>query len=531
MPLRDGAGFVAFDALVAKCCPGNRINDARMRQILAAETLGDYMKVWKGTVDRHEAPPEANGADVVTRFGTFRPSGDAFSPSMRAVLGGLWMGLLACGAGVVVALSPARIRRPGRFALIIGTGPSDVTRDGSDERFVEFCRNGPISTLHAPAMLMVQSGGDSQSGFDSGILYAKRPLYRLVRVSHADWLQRLGVAGRLMLGAVAAVVKTPFDARPALLMRDAMEAVVVRALVRWGALGEVMITNSAATRQAIWIRDGSVPCAMVWYSENSKWIWQDGIHDAELPMYRHLRVGVHWVWTEAHANWLRSLGHSGPIHVVGPILWYLPRRVPTKPAPDVLWVTVFDIIPVSEEFAEQIGFIDNYYSLDRCLAFLSGVLVAAEAARAQTGLPIQVRIKPKRFQPKASSVYVREVESLIGVGALACMETSADLFDAARDSLISVVQPFSSPALVAAERGCLACYYDAAQVLERPSSLSPEIPLVSTTEELCALIITSANRHSLIVSQGNTEARLPSIKDRETSSGAFGTIRREDMTR
>jgi len=496
MPLRDSAGFIAFDALVAECCPGNRITDARMRQILAAETRGEYMKVWKGTVDRHEAPPEANGADVVTRFGTFRPSCGAFSPSGRAVLGGLWMGLLACSAGVVAALFPARIRRLGRFVLIIGTGPSDVTRDGTDERFVEFCRKGPISTLHAPAMLMVQSGGDSQSGLDSGILYAKRPLYRLVRVSHAGWLQRLGVAGRLLLGAVAAVVKTPLDARQALLMRDAMEAVVVRALVRWGSLGEVMITNSAVTRQATWIREGSVSCAMVWYSENSKWIWQDGIHDAELPMYRHLHVGVHWVWTEAHANWLRSLGHDGPIHVVGPILWYLPRPAIPKPAADVLWVTVFGIIPVSDDLAEQLGFTDNYYSVDRCLAFLRGVVVAAEAARAQTELPIQVRVKPKRFRPKAPSEYEREVETLVGVGALACMETSADQFDAARESLISVVQPFSSPALVAAHVGARACYFDATGVLERPVDLDQAIPFVQDRALLEAIIVDAARSAS-----------------------------------
>gem|GEM_PF-1933247 len=531
MPLRDGAGFVAFDALVARCCPGNRITDARMRQLLAAETLGDYMKVWKGTVDRHEAPPGANGADVVTRFGTFRPSYGAFSPSGRAVLGGLWLGLFACSAGVVAALLPARIRRHGRFVLIIGTGPTDVTRDGTDERFVEFCRKGPISTLHAPAMLMVQSGGDSQSGLDSGILYAKRPLYRLMRLSHAGWLRRLGVAGRLLLVAVAAVVKTPLDARQALLMRDAMESVVVRALVRWGSLGEVMITNSAATRQATWIRDGSVSCAMVWYSENSKWIWQDGIHDAELPRYRHLHVGVHWVWTEAHANWLRSLGHSGTIHVVGPILWYLPRPAIPKPAADVLWVTVFDIIPVSDDVAEQLGFTDNYYSVDRCLAFLRGVVVAAEAARAQTGLPIRVRIKPKRFQPRVALAYTSAVDSLASDGRVKLLDCVQDLFQVIEDSALIVVQPFSSPALVAADRGCLACYFDAAQVLERPTSLSPEIPLVSTTEELRALIITSANRYSPIVSQGNTEAGRPLIQDRESSSGAFGAVRRQDMTR
>jgi len=505
MPLRDGAGFVAFDALVAECCPGNRITDARMRQLLAAETLGDYMKVWKGTVDRHEAPPEANGADVVTRFGTFRPSGGAFSPSGRAVLGGLWMGLLACGAGVVAALSPARIRRLGRFVLIIGTGPSDVTRDGTDERFVEFCRKGPISTLHAPAMLMVQSGGDSQSGLDSGILYAKRPLYRLVRVSHAGWLQRLGVAGRLLLGAVAAVVKTPLDARQALLMRDAMEAVVVRALVRWGSLGEVIITNSSASRQAIWIRDGSVPCAMVWYSENSKWIWQDGIHDAELPMYRHLHVGVHWVWTEAHANWLRSLGHAGPIHVVGPILWYLPRQVPTKPAPDVLWVTVFDIIPVSEEFAERLGFTDNYYSVDRCLAFLSGVLVAAEAARAQTGLPIQVRIKPKRHQPRVALAYTSAVDSLASDGRVKLLDYVQDLFQVIEDSALIVVQPFSSPALVASALDRPACFFDASKQLSRPSCLDAGIGFVIDPVELGKLIsgaASAASRESKICDLG-----------------------------
>lgn len=489
MPLRDGPGFIAFDALVAKCCAGNRVTDARMRQLLAAETLGDYMKIWKGTVDRQDAPPGTDGADVSTRFGTFRPSRGAFRPSARAVLRGLGMGLLACGAGIAAALLPERRRHSGKFVAIIGTGASDVIRDGSDERFVEFCRKGPVSTLHAPAVMMVQHGGDMDSGTDSGIFYARRPLYRLMRVSSTGWLQRLGVAQSLLRASVAALVTTPFDPRQALLMRDLMEAVVVRALVRVGSLREVIITNSAATRQATWIRDGSVPCAMVWYSENSKGLWWTGIHDAEMPMYRHLQVGVHWVWTEGHANWLRSLGHSGTIHVVGPILWYLPRAARANPATNVLWVTVFDIIPVVEEFAEELGFTDNYYSVDRCVAFLRGVVAAAEGARAQTGLPIQVRIKPKRLQPKAAPGYAREVDALLGVGALSRMDTSADLFDATRESLISVVQPFSSPALVATDSGCLACYFDVAQVLEQPRFLSSKAPLVQTTKDLCALII------------------------------------------
>jgi hypothetical protein len=489
MPLRDGAGFLAFDALVATCCPGDSITDARLRQILAAKTLGDYMKVWKGSVDRHEPPPGADGSDVTTQFGTFRPSRGAFSPSWRAVLGGLGMGLLACGASVAAALLPASIRRTGKFVAVIGTASSDVSRDGSDERFVEFCRKGPISTLHAPAMLMVQHGDEMQSGTDSGILYAKRPLYRLMRTSHAGWRRRLGVAGRLLIGATEVLVKTPFEPRRALLLRDRMEAVGVRALVRWGSLGEVMFTNSAATRQATWVRDGSVRCSMAWYSENSKWIWQDGNHAAELPMYRHLAIGEHWVWTAAHRDWLHQLGHRGPCHVVGPILWYLPRtplaRSPSNPA----WITVFDIVPVSDRRGIEIGFVDNYYSAARCSEFLRRIVAAVESARLATGQDLRIRIKPKRIQPLMAPEYAAELDALVRSGIMTVMDSAQDLFDVVRESSLSVVQPFSSPALVAAHTGARACYFDAGGVLERPADLDPAIFFAQDQAALGAIIL------------------------------------------
>jgi len=494
MPLRDGVGFLAFDALVSKCIPGTTARDARIRQIVAVHALGGFMQRWDATDRRGDPSPGSNGEDVETEFGTFRPAQARYSPSASAVFRALRMGLLALGAALSATMFPARRRVSGSYAIVIGTSASDRIRDGSDKRFVEFCRHGPVSRLHSPTRLFVQSAHGGITSSDPQIEYSPRPLYGLLRSANLTVLARLRLGMLLLVRATQVLLGTCEDRQAALLVRDVIESEVVRALVRAGKLERVLFTNSSASSQPLWVRSRAVPCSMIWYSENSKWLWQVAEGEAELPIYRHLCIEAHWVWTEAHANWLRSLGQSGPINVVGPIVWYLPLPAPAKPVSSVLWVTVFDIVPVSGGVAQQLGFTDNYYSVDRCIAFLRGVVAAVESARAHTGLPLQVRIKPKRLQRHAASAYTQEVESLIANGSLSCLSESADLFEVSRESLIAVVQPFSSPALLASAIGQTACYFDAGNVLGRPLLLSSAIPLVSTAEALGSVIAEASKR-------------------------------------
>jgi polysaccharide biosynthesis PFTS motif protein len=283
-----------------------------------------------------------------------------------------------------------------------------------------------------------------------------------------------------------------------------METPIITAMVRWGSLREVMFTNSAASRQPMWMRDGTVPTSMIWYSENSKWIWQVGDLDGDLPIYHHLAANEHWVWSQGHANWLRALGHSGPVHVVGPILWYLSDRPDPVRTFATAWITVFDIIPVTADRAVSIGLVDNFYSADRCIEFLRGIVEAVARVRQGCNLDIRVRIKPKRIQPHMDRAYADVLDALVKDGTIELMDPRADLFDLVRSSAISIVQPFSSPALVAAHMNARACYFDATAILPVPEHLDPAIMFVQDVASLERVI-----RDAVLSNAADCPATIP----------------------
>jgi hypothetical protein len=505
MPLRDGIGFLAFDALVAKCIPGTTTRDARIRQIVAAHALGGFMQRWDATDRRGDPSPGSNGEDVETEFGTFQPAQARFSPSASAVFRALRMGLLALGAALSATMFPARRRVSGSYAIVIGTSASDCIRDGSDKRFVEFCRHGPVSRLHSPTRLFVQSAHGGISSSDPQIEYSPRPLYGLLRSADLTVLARLRLGMLLLVRANQVLLGTCEDRQAALLARDVIESEVVCALVRAGKLERVLFTNSSASSQPLWVRSRAVPCSMIWYSENSKWLWHVAEREAELPIYRHLCIEEHWVWTESHSRWLRSLGHSGPIHVVGPIVWNLSKRTERSDPAPIAWITVFDIAPVTPSRAREIGFVDNYYACGACVAFLRGVVEAVERQKGNCRISVCIRIKPKRIQPHMDRAYADELDALVKKGAVEVMDPKVDLFDLVRSSALSIVQPFSSPALVAAHMKARACYFDASARLRIPEHLDPAIMFVQDVSSLervifDAVMAKSADRPATIPS-------------------------------
>jgi hypothetical protein len=492
MALRDGAAFLAFDEVVRRSVPGDGKLEARLRQVVTIVTIAGWMSRWASTSTHDGESPGVCGEPVRTAGGTLRPGSGSFRPSATVFLAGIRDGMLTLAAGLAATLFPARIRHTGTYTAVLGIGKSDVVRNGSDHVFVEFCRRGPVRPLHNPSSLIVQHGEDGCSNVDSSILYARRPLFRLLRIAPAGWLQRLRLALSLWGAMANGLLKSAADPRQAMLLRDRLEAPQVRALVDWGSLGELVISNTWAKRQPLWLREGAVPSSMVWYSENSKWLWLDHGQDAEWPIYRHLSVGEHWVWSEAHAFWLRRVGHAGPIHVVGPLLWYLDREETFDCDKLVAWITVFDITPVSPEIATQVGFKDNYYSTTRCVEFVRGIVDAVVAARRSTGLDIRIRIKPKRVQHFPDRSYGDALAALVNGGAVSVMDSVQDLFEITRGSALSVVQPFSSPAIVAVHVGSRACYFDASADLLEPEDLDPRIPFVQDRDDLAAIIADAA---------------------------------------
>jgi polysaccharide biosynthesis PFTS motif protein len=84
------------------------------------------------------------------------------------------------------------------------------------------------------------------------------------------------------------------------------------------------------------------------------------------------------------------------------------------------------------------------------------------------------------------------------------MDPRADLFDLVRSSAISIVQPFSSPALVAAHMNARACYFDATAILPVPEHLDPAIMFVQDVASLERVI-----RDAVLSNAADCPATIP----------------------
>jgi polysaccharide biosynthesis PFTS motif protein len=78
------------------------------------------------------------------------------------------------------------------------------------------------------------------------------------------------------------------------------------------------------------------------------------------------------------------------------------------------------------------------------------------------------------------------------------MDPKADMFDLVRSSAISIVQPFSSPALVAAHLKARACYFDASARLCVPRDLDPAIVFVQDVSSLERVILDAVMAKSAV---------------------------------
>ncbi len=496
MPLRDGPGFSDFVLLLDRCCQRTTPFGARIWQLIAFHALRDFMPQWRDSYDRGEPPPGSDGSPVVTGFCVLDPGKRRVYIGLRAALKGMVEGLAALALAIAATVWPERRRSPGIHVALIGTSSADVFRDGSDARFVDFCRCGILPMLYAPAPLMVQCACDNLSDFDPDILYARRPLIRLLRVSPARAKDRLRLALSLAGVLLRTAVRASVDRRQALLLRDNVESEVVRALVSWGSLGQVVLSNSAMWRQALYVRERVVPTAMVWYSENNKWIWDRENRPYDHPAFFCLDVQSHWVWTDSQRKWLLSIGCQCDIHVVGPILWYLPAKSMSRSSDGPFWVTVFDIIPVSTRRLSELALTDPYYSSDRCIRFIRGVVEAARVARSLSGLDIRIRLKHKRKQQDGDAAYGKAISELVTQGELSLIDMSEDLYVATTSSILSVVQPFSSPAIVAASCSAHACYYDVDGILRKPALLDRRIEFVQDVPALAQSMVQASKMGS-----------------------------------
>jgi polysaccharide biosynthesis PFTS motif protein len=279
-----------------------------------------------------------------------------------------------------------------------------------------------------------------------------------------------------------------------LLGRDIAYAAAVRALDSRRMIEAVVITNSVYPAQPLWMRG---PAArgfrvhMVWYSQNAKPLVYKGCVPDECtysdePRCRHICVDETWVWTKGFEKWLRGLGLTGPIHVVGPILWYLHER-PTIHKDTDIRVVVCDVTPLRDDVALQIGLAENYYSGTNMIRFIEEILWCCRELEERSGRPVHLSLKHKRsYNMKTHDPrYIEYIGRLSAPGGgIELIPFETNMYALFADSDLVIVAPYSSPAYVASTVGIRAIYFDPTKELLPTFEPAPLVAFASGRAEL-----------------------------------------------
>jgi hypothetical protein len=369
-------------------------------------------------------------------------------------------------------------------ATLLMEGPGGI--ENSDERFVQFCRSGPIGVLASARCIIVRA---ARPRFPSGSIleYADYTLNSLVQMmNRADRASLLLRHLAAPFHLVASLLRSPLTI---LLCRDLALIPAVRLLDEKGVIEAIVITTSFFTGQPLWMKGTTrqrFKLHMIWYSQNFiPKVYAGDTERPNLPSARHMRVDVHWVWTDGFAGYLRELGQSSEMRVVGPILWYLPEPVPGLG--DGIKLCLFDVTPLRDGLT-VFGAIRNYYSVETITKFVSDIVALRSRIAAASGREAVILLKHKRPPEgeRHDSSYLDFLDQLARSDTgFRLIDHQTNLFGLLSACDLSISVPYTSTAYVSAALGKPAIYYDPFAELIPVFERNQHVHFASGPDELC----------------------------------------------
>lgn len=376
--------------------------------------------------------------------------------------------------------------------LVFGVGDESLFQDGRDNRFVEYCRGGPIDPLRKGGRFLIQSARSGAVSTDSRFSYSRFPIVDLLRTARLGFTARL----KMLFGHLALLFAYACHAlrRPllSLLARDIAYSGICAEMERRGLIDSIVLTGSNYMRQELWLR--ALPQSkvhMVWYSQSAKPFSYvaDGI-ESDTPNLRWIRIGTLWLWTHALADYAKRLIPEAEIKVVGPILWYLPElKCPPK---DRLCIAIFDVPALTDGIALSVGLFPNYFHAANLRAFVDDIVALKAELEARFCLPVSFILKTKRqYHPTNDRLYFDYLEHLGMTGTISLAHHETNMYALVSGSHLVMVYPFSSPAYVANYLKVPSIYYDPTGSIIRCDFGDPPsmIQFANTREELRDLSI------------------------------------------
>lgn len=352
--------------------------------------------------------------------------------------------------------------------------------DGRDDRFVDYCRRGPLTPLRTAQRIFIVSLAGHASSVPGFIRYCRHPLISLLREAPLGFGARSALIVRhltLLATFTAAVLRRP---ELSLVAKDFPYTCIASALDRAGLITDIITTCSVWVHQPLWMRALSrAKVHMVWYSQapqSATYITDDVKSDA--PQTRWIAVDTHWAWTHAYAEYLRRCGQDTcAVQVVGPIVWQMPIDVPRDPS--TINVLVFDVPAVNDDVMLMLGEITNNFHPDNLHAFIRDIVALGPQMERAFGKPVSIRVKMKRgYTEQYAKPYFDYIEGLGAAGVVLLSKHSENIYALVGAADLVIAYPWTSPAYVAEAMGVPAIYYDpTGKVVPEFYSDSPEAVL------------------------------------------------------
>ncbi len=458
----------------------------RLEQVIMRQAIDPFMA--------EEGSSECNGAKILGPYAGIvfgRDLGQVritFSERFRCSLFfiALWfIGLLA----VVKALG----KRKGNTSpatLIFGVPASELTADGSDERFATYCQNSPIQPLENASRLIVAAQVNVNATNARYAQYGRFPVLILLADCNLQWREAVRFLGEHLTCLFGYFISSAKSSVLALLWQDVAMHAAANSLNRQGLIENVLLTNTNWLQQLLWMTDlpqRSYQTIMMLYSLNSSPLqFKNEPAPMNHPGIRHLRCDKILIWEKDYTRFLRSDGVYVPTETTPPLIWHLPPNKQSKPPREELQICVFDVIPMSKQHKKRLGILGNYYSIETMTVFLNDIVVCAEAICDKLGISCKVVVKHKRAPTEGNdSNYFDVVKSLF------CEHTNVEfapfdvnLFNLISESHLVVVAPFSSPAYVASYLNIPAIFYDPTGELLPQYPQNPNVFFANRVEEL-----------------------------------------------
>lgn len=359
--------------------------------------------------------------------------------------------------------------------LLFEIGEESLFKDGNDERFIDYCRRGPITPLREGKRFIVQSTLQNFSSSNPDFKYSSKPLICLLRETRIEILKRLRLLANHWFGFFAFIFAT-FRLPPlSLLGKDIAYSSIFFELKQRGLIESVVLTIGSYSSQPLWTRElQRSKVHMVWYSQSAEPIIYAADNVASyIPNFHWIRAGVHWVWTTAFAEYIKAFTLDAAIKVVGPIVWYMPELKP--PTKNALRIAIIDVPPFEDGISSMLGVFPNYYHPKNLFSFIKDIISLKHKLEETFCLPVIFTLKQKRAyntltingyaaQDRGYSDYL---EDLAASKAISLEHHSKNLYSMISESHLAIVYPFSSPAYIAEYLKVPSIYYDPTKTIVR----------------------------------------------------------------